>query len=373
MKSILYIANHRLPTEKAYGIQISKMCEAFTDLGHKVVLIAPYRISKVKDDFFRYYNVKDNFQFIKIFSPDFYFPGKLDIIAFQIKSFISAFILAVYALIHKSDIIYSRDELPLYILSFFRKNLVFEAHKFSKKRILFYKRFKNKKVKIIAISNGVRSEFQKIGFDPQLILIAFDGVDLKDFDINASKTEARKRLNLPLDKKIVVYTGHFFKWKGVDTLVEAGKLLEEFVLIFIGGTVKDVKNFVKNHKTENILFLGHKPYREIPLYLKAADVLILPNKKEGKISELYTSPLKLFEYMVSKRPIVASDLPSIREVLDEGSCIFFEPGISQKLAESIKKVVQDEKLADSISTRAFEDVKNYTWDKRAQKIADFID
>ena len=104
MTKILYLANHRLPTEKAYGIQISKMCEAFTDLGHKVVLIAPYRISKVKDDFFRYYNVKDSFQFKKIFSPDFYLPGKLDRIAFQIKYFISAAVLSFYAL-NKRDFI----------------------------------------------------------------------------------------------------------------------------------------------------------------------------------------------------------------------------------------------------------------------------
>ena len=370
---ILYIANLRLPTEKAYGIQIAKMGEAFADLGLEVVLAAPFRISKEKGSISHYYGVRENFKFRKIFTPDFYFPGRLDIIAFQIKSFISAFILAVYALTHKSDIVFSRDEMPLYLLSFFRGNLVFEAHKFSKKRLSFYKRFKKKKVKIVAISSGIKNEFEKIGFNPESILIAPDAVDLRDFDINISKTEARKKLGLPLDKKIALYSGHFFKWKGVDTLMEAAAYLKEVFFVFIGGTEK--------RTLDNILFLGHKPYREVPLYLKAADVLILPNpatlssgvgEKEEKISKYYTSPLKLFEYMASGRPIVASDLPSIKEVLDKDSAVFFKPGNSEELARSIKKIIDDENLAKSISEKAFEKVQEYTWEKRVKKILVFV-
>ncbi|OHB19523.1 MAG: hypothetical protein A3F96_00900 [Parcubacteria group bacterium RIFCSPLOWO2_12_FULL_40_10] len=375
MTKILYLANHRLPTEKAYGIQISKMCEAFTDLGHKVVLIAPYRISKVKDDFFRYYNVKDSFQFKKIFSPDFYLPGKLDRIAFQIKYFISAAVLSFYALIKKADIVYSRDELPLYLLSFFRKNLIFEAHKFSKKRAPFYRRFQKKKIKIVAISAGIKKELEKLGFNPEDIILAPDSVDLEDFNIGVSKIEARKKLDLPLDKKIALYSGHFFKWKGVNTLIEAASFLKEVFFVFIGGTEKDIKEFkslVKNNKLDNVLLLGHKPYREVPLYLKAADILVLPNKKEEKISELYTSPLKLFEYMASRRPIVASDLPSIREVLDDQTAVFFEPDNPEQLAESIKKVIWNNHLAETISAKAFEKVQSHTWHKRAERILNFI-
>lgn len=291
-------------------------------------------------------------------------PGKLDKIAFYVKNFISAAVLAAYALTRGADTIYSRDELPLYFLSFFRKNLIFEAHKFSKKRTLFYRRLRKGKIKVVTISGGIGKEFKKIGFDSKNILIAFDAVDLKDFDINVSKAEARKKLNLPLDKKIIVYAGQFFKWKGVDTLSKSAKYLSEFFFVFIGGT--------ERKQAANTLFLGHKPHREIPLYLKAADVLILPNEKEEKTSELYTSPLKLFEYMASQRPIVASDLPSIREVLDDESAVFFEPGEVKKLSESIKKVIQNEKLADSVSTKAFEKVQEYTWGKRAKKILFFI-
>lgn len=372
---MIYIANHRLPTEKAYGIQMAKMAEAFSGLGIKITLVAPFRLSRERGSVFKYYGLKRSFKFKRIWTPDFYLPGRLDKIAFHIKSFISAFILAFYALTNEPDIVFSRDEMPLYLLSFFCDGLIFEAHKFSEKRFFFYKRFKKVKIKIIAISGGIKKELEKFGFDPNNILVAFDAVDLEDFDIKASKSKAREKLNLPLDKKIALYSGHFFKWKGVDTLIEAAMLLKEVFFVFIGGTEKDIKEFkslVKDKKLDNVLFLGHKPYREVPWYLKAADVLVLPNKKEEKISELYTSPLKLFEYMASKRPIVASDLPSISEVLDEETAVFFEPDNPKQLVESIKKVIQSGDLAETISAKAFERVKNYTWGKRVERILEFI-
>ena len=62
---ILYIANARMPTEKAHGIQIMKTCEAFAELGHEVELILPWRFNPIKEDIFEYYNVKKNFKIKK--------------------------------------------------------------------------------------------------------------------------------------------------------------------------------------------------------------------------------------------------------------------------------------------------------------------
>ena len=98
MKSLLYIANLRLPTEKAYGIQIAKMCEAFADpeLKFKVALIYPKRNNpNIKENVFDYYSVKNNFEAKRVWAPDFYFSGKLDTISVLIKNFISAIFFMV--------------------------------------------------------------------------------------------------------------------------------------------------------------------------------------------------------------------------------------------------------------------------------------
>ncbi len=387
---LIYLANLRLPTEKAYGIQIAKMCEAFAALKFKVEseklkgltveLVAPHRKNKIKDDFFDYYGIKRNFKFKKIWAPDFYLPGTLNQIAFALKSFISALILSFYTLMHKADIIYTRDEWSAYVLSFFKKNVVFEVHKFSRARNPFYKRFIKVGIKAVVISNGLKSDFVSFGFSGDKILVAPDGVDLRKFDISISKEEAREKTNLPLDKKIVMYTGHLFEWKGADVLLEAARNIEiskyrngEFLFVFIGGTEHDVKEFRKKAEgLNNVLILGHKPHRDIPAYLKAADILVLPNSAKEEISSKHTSPLKLFEYMASNRPIVASNLLSIKEILNDENSVLVKPNDPAALAEGIKTVLGDDSLAEDLAKKAFEGIQDYTWQKRAEKIIDFI-
>ncbi len=118
--------------------------------------------------------------------------------------------------------------------------------------------------------------------------------------------------------------------------------------------------------------VGAKPHDEIPLWLRAADVLILPNTANEDISKYYTSPMKLFEYMASGTPIVASALPSIREILNENNAVLVESDNPEKLAEGIKKVLADAELAKKISKQAFADVQNRTWGKRAEEILEFV-
>lgn len=370
---LLYLANLRLPTEKAYGIQIAKMCEVFTLEGLEVELVAPYRHSDIKEDFFSYYSLKNQFKFKKIWAPDFYWPGKLDKFAFLVKSLISELILVFYSRSGKADIYYSRDEFGIFLLSFFVKpeKIIFEAHNFSPKRAFFYRRFKNKNIRIVAISEAIKKDFINLGFSPEKILVAHDGVDISLFDINIGKTEAREKTNLS-GNKIVMYTGHLFEWKGAEVLAKVAKILPDFLFVFIGGTVFDINKFrSKFGKENNIKILGHRPYKEIPVFLKSADVLVLPNISKDKISN-YTSPLKLFEYMASGRPIVASDLPSIKEILNDNNAVLVMPDSVEDLAQGIKKVLADEDFGNQIARKSYEESKNYTWQARAKRIINFI-
>lgn len=368
---LVYIANLRLPTEKAYGVQIAKMCEAFADIGQEVRLLHPYRKNpNIKQDLFSYYSIKNNFSNKVVAVKDFYLPGFLDKISFVIKNYLSAKALVREALKEGADIYYTRDERTAYILNKKDKNVVFECHRFSNNKKHLYPRFK----KIVAISQGLKYDLEKCGVKNSSILVASDGVDLKEFNISTPKEEARKSLELPQDKKIIMYTGHLFEWKGADTLLRVAQTTEDNILfVFVGGTDRDVSDFKKRaERLGNVLVLGHKPHKDIPTYLKAADILVLPNSAKEEISSLYTSPLKLFEYMASGRPIVASDLPSIREVLGDQNSVLFKPDDPASLADGITKILDSTVFAESLARKAFEDVQGYTWQKRAQKIIDFV-
>lgn len=370
---ILYLSNQRIPTEKAYGLQIAKMCEAFIELGHEVILVAPTRRNPIKEDIFDYYNVRRNFKLKMIWAPDFYLPGRLDRLAFEVKVFFSGFVLAIHALFLNVDLIYSRDEWPLWFLSFCRKIIVFETHKFSKFKKFIYRRFKNNK--LVVVTQGLWHEFEKVGF--KSILVASDGVDLEEFSLDIFQEEARKKVSLPLDKKIVMYTGHLYDWKGVSTLLETARLIsnvdKDILFVFVGGTDEDVEKFRETAKgLNNVLILGHKPHYQIPLYLKAADVLVLPNKGGDRVAESYTSPLKLFEYMASGRPIVASALPSLREILNADNSILVSPNNPVALAAGIQETLKDASRTDKITQAALRDVQQYSWQKRAENIVNFL-
>jgi len=197
-----------------------------------------------------------------------------------------------------------------------------------------------------------------------------DCPDLNEFGITMSRKEARRRLRLAMDKKIILYTGHLYKWKGVDALIESSKSLgEEIIIYIVGGAGDDIANYREKYKEySKVIFIGHKPHKEIPVWLKAADVLVLPNSGKEDISVFYTSPLKMFEYMASGRPIVASDLPSIREVLSEKNAFLVKPNDSAALVNGINTVLSDIKLVNMITAQSLADVQLYSWDKRSKRL-----
>jgi len=370
MRKLSYLANARMPTEKAHGIQIIKMSESFADAGLEVELILPWRFNKMKEDVFNYYGVKKNFKIKKLFSLDL-IPLNIPKICFWIQSLTFALSVFFCFLFKKTDLIYSRDSLILYPLAFFKKNLVHEAH-YLPGHFFLHKRVFKKAKAIIVITSKLKEFLINKGIDKNKILIAPDGVDLDKFNIDVSKEEARKKLNLPLDKKIVMYIGLFDKWKGYLTLLESSKFFDdkEIKLIMIGGTKKQVENLEKEYP--NVIFLGYLPYTDLPVNQKAADVLVIPNSGKMAISKYYTSPLKLFSHMVSHRPIVASDLPSIREILNKNNAILVQPDSPKSLAEGIKQALKNPDFSAKISTQAHNDVQKYSWSRRVENIMKFI-
>ncbi|XOB42195.1 MAG: glycosyltransferase family 4 protein [Candidatus Nealsonbacteria bacterium] len=369
---LTYIANARIPTEKAHGIQIMKMCESFALHNIEVELVLPKRFNEIKENPFEYYGVRRNFKIKKLPCLDLVPLDKyIGHLGSWIESITFSFFVFPYLLFKTADIIYTRDKFSLFHI-LFKKNLFFEAHTFPKNYFL-YSPFLKRLKKIIVITQKLKDFFVEKGINADKILVASDGVDLEKFNIKDTREKCRRKLNLSLDKKIVLYTGHLYKWKGVQVLAEASQFLpEDTEIYFVGGTDRDIKEFKTRNSKLKIKVMGHKPYSEIPFWLKAADVLVLPNSAKYDISKHWTSPIKLFEYMSSKRPIMASDLPSIREILNENNAFLVKPDSPEELAKEIKSLLKNPSFSAKISNQAFQDVQDYTWQKRTGKILEFI-
>jgi len=375
---ILYLANIRIPSDKGESLQIMKMCGAFASLGYFIELVVPRRrsVRSYRVDPFEFYNINTKFKITRLITIDLMPWQKIfGHLAFKLNYWLFARLASLYTRLTDADVIYSRDWRTLQLLRRHKANLIFELHEFRAKDIWAYQSIEPACQKIVVITEGLRKKLLEIKIPASKIVVAPDSVDIDEFDINLTRSKARFLLNLPEDKKLVIYTGHLYKWKGIDTLVEAGSILDknnlEVKLVLVGGQefqVQEIKSKILADNISNIILLGHRPYSEMPVFLKAADVLVLSDSSKHDISREYTSPLKLFQYMAAKKPIVAPATEAIKEVLSEDNSYLFEPDNPASLAEAIMASLASESKSKNKVKKAWELVQGFTWVKRVEKI-----
>ena len=179
--------------------------------------------------------------------------------------------------------------------------------------------------------------------------------------------------------KNIIYIGQLYPWKGVDILIKALREIPDAVLTIVGGLSyeKDIYRLKKlaeeTGMKSRVQFKGFVSHKYIRQYLMTADVGVIP-LTDNVMSRYFTSPLKMFEYMSVGLPIAASDLPTIREVLtDHENAVLIKPGDSEDLARGIKKLLYDKELANKLAKKAYEDVGQYSWGMRAEKIIKVLD
>lgn len=361
---------------------IMKTCEMFAKRGFEVELWVPTRINSqlAEKDPFAYHGIERNFKIWRV--------PALDLLE-SIRGKVPFFILlatfnltvALYALLRrfpKDTIFYLHDIRDAVLLTLLPQNKFLEIHDFYRSRVWFLNSFIFKRVSGFIVTNRLKIELLKknFGIPEDRMLHQPNGVNVSLFNTKLSKNEAREELELPKDKKIILYTGHLFDWKGVDTLFDAYQYLgSEEIIYFVGGTDEDISRFqakLRSANAQNVVIAGRRPHAEMPLWLKAADVLVLPNTGKMEVSRVETSPVKLFEYMASGTPIVASDLPSIRNIVDESIVQFFDPDDAVSLADSVRLVLRGEEQATLRARRALEEVKKYSWERRSELIIRFI-
>jgi len=375
LMNIVFIVNVKIPTDKAYGISVVHTCSALAGLGHSVTLIAP-DIGQDGKDVYLYYGVEKNFKTIYISVTYFRLWGR---VGFWARQIIFSTKLVFFGGISGEGAVITRDPLSGVLLYLRGLRVFFDMHGFPKKMLWAWK-IGVKCFLGIIVTNGWKVDpcVNLLSLSRKKILVAPNGFDEKQFIAIEKKETARKKLRLPKGQ-LALYTGHLYDWKGAHVLAEATVYLPDVTILFVGGTPNEISEFKKKYGAyPNVIFVGQKPHVDIPIYLAAADVLVLPNsnishsKRLHGYSKFETSPIKLFEYMASGRPIIASDLPSIREIIDGESALLVPPDDPKVLAEGIEKILGDKTLGESIAERAKKKGEEYTWQKRGERIINFI-
>ncbi len=281
--------------------------------------------------------------------------------------------------IEKDSVILTRDLNIAALLIILRKKVFYDIQSKPVGRFGQLKLVLDKAVGIIVKSEVTRRLFTAWNCSTSKILLFRNRVRLEEFNIQITKAEARKKTMLPEDKIIIGYAGNLKTEnmdQGITTALQAlNHLGEDYLLCLVGGSDSNVKEYKEKAEKlgvgSKVFFTGYQKHDLIPIYLKAFDVLIAPYPAREH-NMYYMCPVKLFEYMASSRPIIVTDLPSVREFLNDNQVAFIQPEEPEILSRKIEELIKDEELSKKLCKNAFDEVKKYSWRKGAEEIVSFI-
>lgn len=203
--------------------------------------------------------------------------------------------------------------------------------------------------KLVAVSESIARDimrYDRVGAEK--IKVINNGVELRRFDLKISKEEARSKLNLPDSLVIIGTVGRLHKQKGHKFLIESVSYLNDILLAIAGeGELKEELKKEAERLGVNCRFMGSLDPHEVPIFLRAIDIFCFPSLWEG-------FPSSLVEAMASGLPVIASDIPPIKEILDN-SGILVPPGDSEKLGQALQTLIEeDPSLRKLLGTKAKE-------------------
>lgn len=367
-----YIVNTGLTEGWAHSVQIMNMCKAFSDAGVEVTLVVPNR-SFLKEDPFEFYKIQKTFYIKKLPCIDL-FVGSPNLFFYWLR-FISFYISArFYVWFNNFDILYSRD---LYSALFF-PSIILELHSFPKNISLVYKLIFYSPKKIIALTSFIKKKLIAVGISEDKILISPSAVDLSKFNNPSNDFEIKGLLKKDFVFGYIGTLKTMGMEKGVaDSLRALALLPPNYKFLVVGGEKPDVEYYktmsLELGVSDKVIFVGQVPHSDISKYATKCYVFVAPYP-ENEHYRFYMSPLKIFEYMASKKPIIATNLPSIKEVLIDGeNALLVHPNSPRVLADAIIKLKEDPEYGKKIANKAYSDVlQKYTWEVRAEKIISFI-
>lgn len=379
---LYYLGIADLPGEMAHSIQEMRMCEAFAKTGEEVVYLHGHTLGERGSISWRdvadHYGLETEFT-IKTFRNMAGKTGpftKLGTMSMAGPIAAYTFVQVLTGRLGCGDVIYGRNYYPLYFLTELlqllparsRPPVVYEFHDTIDKR--FVGRFFERVDGIVCITEKLAEYTEETyGVERERLFVAPDGVNTAHYE-GLSQQTARDRLGMSHNEDIVMYTGHCYEGKGVETLVQAADGLDAAVYV-VGGHDDDIER-VKQEAghPENVVFTGFVEPSEIPTYQVAADVLVAPYDERGRE---FVSPLKLFEYMAAGKPIVASDRDVLREVLTAGeNAVVFQTGDEDHLRERVETVLSEKTTAARLAQNSRESAEQYSWESRSQRILSFI-
>ncbi len=358
-----------LPSLAANSIQAIKMSEALANLGHNVTLITKSnkQVLPAMKDVYGYYGVKNNFKLLKFVT----LPGKIGVLMHGFAVSFAAYLL-------RANVIYTRCLIIAVIAVHMGHKVIFECHNAdplsSIKKNLFQNLVLHKNFNaLVVISQALENLLnENFNIPREKIILAPSGAEVIE---EKNETPPFKKI---VGRPIIGHIGHLYKGRGTDLIIALARALPNIDFHIIGGAPKDIA-FWKSEANDlkNLIFHDYISPARVPVFMLNCDILIAPYDKDRistsgmdiNIAE-WISPLKIFNYMSSGKPIICSDLPVLREILEDNQTALLCPSNDvHAWTAAVQRLCDDPLLAKKIGQQAKEKfLARYTWDKRAELV-----
>lgn len=358
---IAYCSASIIPSRSANSIHVMNMCSSFST-SNEVTLYHRKGHGRT-NNIYKYYNVKKSFVMKSTYWPNIPLGGIL-------YGLLNAFYTK------KDDIIYCRDFYTAIFSSvIFRKKVVYEAHAlpngFMKRYLERFMIKRNSLIMVVVISNALKIDYENVVKIKRKIFVAHDGASLLIKDPKFSDHNIVKNVG---------YIGHLYRGRGIETIIELAKRFTKLNFHIVGGTESDIDRYKSSNRLNNLIIHGFIKQESLKDIILSFDILLAPYQNKVAVhggkgdTSRWMSPLKIFEYMSACKPIICSDFPVLREVLENGvNAILCKADDIDEWASAVNNLIKDKNLRISISNNAhYEFIKKYTWESRANRIENEI-
>ncbi len=366
---IAAITNSRIPSLTANSIQAMKVCDALTQLGHQVTLIAPRETAPAGwAELASHYGLSHEFQVRwrasrpSLRRLDFVWQAQMD--AGKLEP----------------DLIYTWLPQSAASAAWRHYPVLLEMHADVAGRFgaWWLRRFwaAGGRKRMLVTTRALKNALERstgLAFPESDVLIAPNGADLERYANLPDPAAARQQLGLR-DCLTAGFTGHFYQGRGMELLYALARALPDVHFLWVGGTAEAVAEWrqtLASTGTSNVTLTGFVDNSRLPLYQAAADVLLMPYERSissssGQDIAEVINPMKMFEYLAAQRAILTADLPSIREVLDEQSAAFCPPGELEAWKTALLALLGDDRRRARLAASARQEAEKHTWLARAE-------